>query len=69
MSDFTIHAHGAMLTLRARTERARTRIAALQPPKSSAEAQDRLLVNREPAREIVQHLKFERYSVEGEEVI
>ena len=37
--------------------------------KESARPVDRILLNREKAREVVNQLKFEGYGIKGEEVI
>jgi hypothetical protein len=65
--DFTLSSHGELLTLCARTDRALTRL--LPKAKELARPVDRILVNREKAREVVTQLNFEGYRIKGVEVI
>jgi hypothetical protein len=70
MSDFTLRSHGEMLTLFARSVRGRKRLLRMQRMKEMpTPPDDRMLLRREQAREIVEQLKFEGYNIEGEESI
>jgi len=67
--DFTLSSHGELLTLHARTDRGRKRLARVQEAKQPGGSSDRILLKRERAREVVGELKFEGYSLKGEETI
>jgi hypothetical protein len=69
MSDFILRSHGEMLTLYARTERGRKRLLRVQRTSGTPPSDDRILLRREEVRETLEQLKFERYSVSGEELI
>jgi hypothetical protein len=67
--DFTLSSHGEVLTLCARTDRGLTRLMRLPEAKVTARPVDRILLNREKAREMVSLLKFEGYRIKGDELI
>jgi hypothetical protein len=69
LPDFTISSHGELLTLQPRTERGRRRLAQVHEATQWGGSADRILLKRERAREIVSALKFEGYSLKGEEAI
>jgi hypothetical protein len=68
MTDFMLRRAGEILTLRARSERARKRLARFPQAKGAPDA-DRVLLNASQAREVLDLLRFEGFEVEGKEII
>jgi hypothetical protein len=68
MSDFVLRRSGEMMTLCARSERAKKRLARLPQAKGAPEV-DRVLLNAAQAHEVLDLLRFEGYEVAGKEVI
>ena len=66
--DFVLDAHAEMLTLSARSDRACFPLATLPEAKQSRGKIERILLNRERAREVVNQLKFEGLGIKGDEV-
>lgn len=68
MTDFVLRRAGEVLTLCARTTRAKMRLARL-PQAKDAPSADRVLLKRDQARETLDVLTFEGYGIEGRELI
>jgi len=68
MTDFVLRRAGEVLTLYARTRRAKMRLARLPQAKSNPST-DRVLLKRDQAREVIDVLKFEGFGIEGQELI
>jgi hypothetical protein len=67
MADFALHRAGGNLTLCARTERAINRLARLRA--KDAALADRVLLKRDQAKEVLDVLKFEGFTIEGLELM
>jgi len=68
MTDFVLRRAGEVLTLCARTTRAKMRLVRLPQVKDSPST-DRVLLKRDQAREVLDVLKIEGYGIEGQELI
>ena len=65
MADFVLHTHGRMFMLFARNDRALRRLRKL-PEMNLVHTSERLLLNSERAREVLELLTTEGYKVEGQ---